>query len=359
MHRNWTSAIALALVTGVAAPAAATETITISVIDGYPARSMWLQELTGFFIPEVDRLLAETGNYRIEWQENYGGSIVRPSGVLEGLALGLGDMGVVTTIFHSSPLPSQAISAVTPMISTDARVVARVVEEIAREFPTMRREFEENNQVYLATGVVLDTYQLYSRRPVSGLADVEGGRVAGAGMNLRYIEGIPNAAGVRGGLTEFYNMLQTGLADFALLWPESAATFRIAEVAPYMIKADFGAVNTKTLTANIDFWNSLPQEVQDAIEQASMAYSEHVAEVAMAIADESLASYIAAGGTVVELTEEERREWAMSMPDIALEWARVLDDKGDPGTEMLVAYIEKLREAGYEPVRDWTAGLSN
>ncbi|MEL7519023.1 MAG: C4-dicarboxylate ABC transporter, partial [Pseudomonadota bacterium] len=228
----------VALATLVAVPAAATETIKAVVIDGYPARALWVQEFTNFFIPEVDKRLAESGNYEMEWQESYGGSIVKPKGVLEGIELGLGDIGIVTTIFHNSKLPSQAISAVTPMIAPDARAVAQAVDEIAKEFPTMQNEFAAQNQVYLATGVVLDTYQIFSKTPVNSLADLEGKKIAGAGMNLRYLEGIKGTAGVRGGLTDFYNMVQTGLVDAAMLWPESAATFKIAEVAPYMIKAD-------------------------------------------------------------------------------------------------------------------------
>ena len=93
----------------------------------------------------------------MDWQESYGGSIVKPKGVLEGIQLGLGDIGIVTTIFHNSKLPSQAISAVTPFIAADAPAVARAVDEIAKEFPTMQNEFAAQNQVYMATGVVLDT----------------------------------------------------------------------------------------------------------------------------------------------------------------------------------------------------------
>ena len=93
--KHWThkTALAAALATLTAIPAAATETIRAVVIDGYPARALWVPEFTNFFIPEVDRLLAETGNYQMEWQESYGGSIVKPKGVLEGVALGLGDIG--------------------------------------------------------------------------------------------------------------------------------------------------------------------------------------------------------------------------------------------------------------------------
>lgn len=72
-----------------AAPAFAQETIKAVVIDGYPARALWVKEFTNFFIPEVDKRLAATGNYQMEWQESYGGSIVKPKGVLEGVQLGL------------------------------------------------------------------------------------------------------------------------------------------------------------------------------------------------------------------------------------------------------------------------------
>ena len=340
---------------GVALPLNAQETIKAVVIDGYPARALWVKEFTNFFIPEVDARLAETGNYKMSWQENYGGTIVKPKGVLEGVKLGLGDIGIVTTIFHNSKLPSQAISAATPFVAPDARAVAKAVDEIAKEFPAMQAEFAQQNQVYLATGVVLDTYQIFSREPINSLTDMEGTKVAGAGMNLRYLEGIKGATGVRGGLTDFYNMVQTGLVDHAMLWPEAAKTFKIAEVAPYMLRADIGAVNSKTITVNQDYWNKLPTEVKSVLQQVAVAYRDHVAGIAMDRAQASRDAYVAAGGTIVELAPAERMAWANAMPNIAAEWATRLDAEGHAGTDMLNAYMGKLRAAGFTPVRDWAA----
>ncbi len=335
-------------------PAYATETIKAVVIDGYPARALWVKEFTNFFIPAVDAKLAETGNYQMAWQESYGGSIVKPKGVLEGVKLGLGDIGIVTTIFHSSKLPSQAIAAVTPFVSADARAVAQAVDEIAKEFPAMQDEFAKQNQVYLATGVVLDTYQVFSTTPITSPADMAGAKVAGAGMNLRYLEGIDGAAGVRGGLTDFYNMLQTGLVDKAMLWSEAAKTFKIAEVAPHMLSANLGAVNTKTITVNADYWDSLPDEVKIALQEVAVMYRDHVAALAMERASESRDAYVAAGGTITEASEADRKAWAEAMPNIAAEWAGTLEGKGQPGNEMLKAYLAKLEAAGYAGMRDWT-----
>ncbi|MEM8978896.1 MAG: C4-dicarboxylate TRAP transporter substrate-binding protein [Pseudomonadota bacterium] len=344
-----------AFAASLALPASAQQTVSAVVIDGYPARALWVKEFTNFFIPEVDRRLAEAGEYKMRWQENYGGSIVKPKGVLEGVQLGLGDIGIVTTIFHSSKLPSQGISGSTPFVASDARAVAKAVDEIAREYPAMNNEFAAQNQVYLATGVVLDTYQVFCSDPVSSVSDLENRKIAGAGLNLRYLEGISGAAGVRGGLTDFYNMLQTGLVDCGMLWPEAAKTFKIAEVAPYMLRADLGAVNSKTITVNADYWAKLPDAVKDVLKAVAIDYRDHVAGIAMDRAAASREAYVADGGTIVEVSAQDRAAWANAMPNVAQEWAANLDGRGEAGTDMLAAYLGKLEAAGFTGVRDWTA----
>lgn len=354
---NWWKAPAVgALMTSLmATPSFATETIKAVVIDGYPARALWVKEFTNFFIPEVDKRLAESGNYEMDWQESYGGSIVKPRGVLDGIKLGLGDIGIVTTIFHSSKLPSQALSAVTPMVATDSRAVAKAVDEIANEFPTMQNEFAAQNQVYLATGVVLDSYQLFSAEQIDSPTDLSGSKVAAAGMNMRYLEGIDGAAGVRGGLTDFYNMVDTGLVEHVMIWPEAAVTYKIVEVAPYMLGVDLGSVNTKTVTVNQDYWDSLPTEVQDVLKEVAVLYRDHVAGIAMDRAQASRDAFVAAGGTIVDASADDRAAWAASMPNIAAELVETLEGKGEPGREILDAYLAKLEAAGYTGLRDWTA----
>jgi TRAP-type C4-dicarboxylate transport system substrate-binding protein len=340
------------------ATVSSTEIIKVVVIDGYPSKAMWVQEFSTFFIPEVDKQLAKTGNYKMAWQESYGGSIVKTKGVLEGVKFGLGDIGIVTTIFHSSKLPSQGLASVTPFISVNAGVVAKAIDEIANEFPTIKKEFAKQNQVYLASGVVLDSYQMFSNEPITSIADLNGTKVAGAGLNLRYIQGIDGVAGVRAGLTDFYNMIDTGLVSKAMIWPEAAKTFKIAEVAPYMLKANFGAVNTKAVTVNQRFWNKLPNEVKVALKDVAVAYRDHLASTTMQRAQTSIDGYVAAGGKIIEISDKNRKDWAYSMPNIAVEWALYLDAKGEPGSEMLRAYLAKLKASGQISVRDWAAELN-
>ncbi len=101
------------------------------------------------------------------------------------------------------------------------------------------KTFASYNQVYLTNSVVLDSYQVFSKPAVKGLADMKGLKIAGAGFNLRYLAPV-GAVGVSGPLAGYYNQIQTGVIEACLLWPEAAATFKIAEVAPNMLKADIG-----------------------------------------------------------------------------------------------------------------------
>jgi len=106
---------------------------------------------------------------------------------------------------------------------------------------------------------------------------------------------------------------------------------------------------------NKDYWDGLPDEVKAVLQDVAIAYRDHVAGIAMDRASASRDAYVAAGGTVVEMPQSEREAWAAAMPNIAVEWAANLDGKGEPGTEMLNAYLAKLAADGYTPLRDWAA----
>lgn len=108
---------------------------------------------------------------------------------------------------------------------------------------------------------------------------------------------------------------------------------------------------------NADYWEKLPDEVKTVLTDVATAYRDHVAGVAMDRAAASVKAYVEAGGTIVEMDPAERMAWADGMPNIAVEWAKGLDENGEPGSDMLRAYLGKLEAAGFTPVRDWAAEL--
>jgi TRAP-type C4-dicarboxylate transport system substrate-binding protein len=232
-------------------PANATEEISLTAIDGYPPKSLWVKEFINFYIPAIDGRLAKTGNYKINWNQAWGGQIAKKKHVLEALQKGLGDIGVVTTVFHADKVPLQMVAYATPFVSTDPALVARTVDELAATVPAYKETWKKYNQVYLTNLAVLDSYQILSKDSIKSLADFEGKKIAGAGMNLRYLQGF-GAAGVGGSLVTYYNKMKTGVVDGAMIWAEAAVTFKLAEVAPHMLRANIGTANSKAITMNAD-----------------------------------------------------------------------------------------------------------
>lgn len=347
-------ALAFAAVFGaLLAPAANAQTvINLTAVDGYPPKSLWIKEFIDFYIPEVDKRLAKTNKYKIRWNQAWGGQIVKPNGVLEGVQKGLGDIGIITTAIYGDKMNILSVAFATPFVTTDPALVAKTIDEMAEKFPAIKKTFESYNQVYLTNSVVLDSYQVFTKPPVKGLADLKGLKISGAGFNLRYL-GPVGAVGVSGPLTGYYNQVQTGVTDGALLWPEAAVTFKMAEVAPNMLKADIGAVNTKVLTVNADVWKKLPDEVKMVLKAVAIEYRDLLAKIAAEEGKTSIADYKKAGGTVYDLPKAERTKWAKELPNIAQQWATGLDKDGAQGTEMLKFYMDAMRAAKQPIERQW------
>ncbi len=327
-------------------------TISLTVIDGYPPKSLWIKEFVDFYIPEVDKRLAKDNKYKIKWNQAWGGQIVKPNGVLEGVQKGLGDMAIVTTAIYGDKMNVLAVAYATPFVTTDPALVARTIDEMADKFPSIKKTFASYNQVYLTNAVVLDSYQVFTKPVVKNLADMKGLKISGAGFNLRYLAPV-GAVGVSGPLTGYYNQVQTGVTEGALLWPEAAVTFKLAEVAPNMLEADIGAVNTKVLTANADFWAKQPAEVKKVLMEVAIEYRDLLAKIAAAEGADSVAAYKKAGGAVHTLQAAQRSQWARELPNLAKEWAAGLDKSGDQGTQMLSYYMDAMRAAKQPIERQW------
>lgn len=350
-YKYWTTA-AIAAAVLLSVQAKATETIELTAIDGYPPKALWVKEFIEFYIPEIDKRLAKTGNYKIKWNQAWSGQIVKPKHVLEGIQKGLGDIGVVTTVFHADKVPLQMIAYATPFVTTDPGLVARTVDNLANKFPAYRAAWKKYNQVYLTNLAVLDTYQILSKEPVKTLADFKGTKVAGAGMNLRWLQGF-GAAGVGGSLVGYYNKLKTGVVDSAMIWADATIQFKVFEVAPHMLRANLGTVNSKAITFNADRWKEMPREVQIVIQDAAIAYRDHVAVQALTKSAGNYKKYEANGGTITVMPAAERQKWADTMPNVAKDWVASLEKKGLPGKEVLATYMDTMREAGQPILRQW------
>ena len=331
---------------------AAPERLRLIAIDGYAPSTSWGRVFYRYFIPEIDKRLAATGNYEIEWIKAFSGTVAKPGGVLEALQHGIADIGIVTTPFHADKIPFFNLSYATPFVTADVVLVARTTSDLVERYPAIKDVFTDYNQVYLTTLGTIDTYQSMLAQPITSLSDYRGRKIAGIGMNLRYLEGV-GATGVSSNLGEFYNSLATGMVDGVILWAEAAYHLKFYEIAPYFIDARIGAAHSKVVTVNRRSWERLPEEVHEVLLAAARDYRDELAREIAESGARSKRLYVEHGGTVYELSEDQRREWAHGISNIGREWAEDLERRGLPGHTLLREYMDVMRAHDQPIVRHW------
>lgn len=345
-------AMALAVTTTLGTQGAwAQESINVTVLSGYTDRTAWISNLKSFWMPEVNKRLAETGNYTLNYTEAFG-TVVKPRGEFEGIQKGIGNIGLVVTAFHTDKVPLSSVSYVTPFVSVDLALTSKINDELTFSIPEMKGGWEKFNLEFLGHMGAIKSYAVLSKERIDSLDDFDGIKVSGAGLNLRWLEGL-GSTGVPSALPKFYQEVSSGVTDALIGWADIVGAFKLCEAAPHFLSADMGAVSNFALVANKPWFEKLPAEVQDAIREVTPLYGDVLAKVTTEGDVKGREACVAQGGTVYELPADQRQVWADRLPNIAQEWAQDADSKGLPGTQVLKAYMEKMREADQPIARHW------
>jgi TRAP-type C4-dicarboxylate transport system substrate-binding protein len=348
--KSTVAAVAL-VVTGGAAQAQ--ETIKVTFISGLPIVTTVVAAAVNKFVPEIDRALAETGNYKINWNLAHSGQVVKPRGELEGLEAGLGDVGIVVTAFHADKVPLYEVSFKTPFTTPDLDLVARTMKKLEGQFPEYQEGWKEFNQMGLHPTGTVENYVLISEKPINTLADIKGRKIGAAGPNLPWVKAV-GAAGVQTNVGDAYNSLTTGIFDNMLAWKQAMGAFKLCEPAPYMIDPKLGAIQSGGMNVNLDFFEALPTEVQNAFVAAATAWhADNVERVVSGAAKGLARCKNQFGAKTSVMSDADRAKWAKTMPNFAKEWAATLDAKGQPGTKILTTYMDTMRAAKQPILRQW------
>lgn len=347
MVRNSIAAAALLA----SASAATAETFNVTIVAGHPPVFRWVKQFDEAFIPAAAAALEAQG-HRLNATGQYGGAIAGVGEELEAVEAGLAEIGACSSLFDPAKLPVQNVTYYTPFVSDDTRLVTDVIHDLHLNDPRMTEAYTANNVVYLGAPTAIDDYMLMTNFPVTSLADLEGRKIAAPGPAINWLSGT-GAVGVQGNLTTYYNELQTGVYDGVIVFASAAFPGRLHEVAPYITRFGLGAQFAGSICANMDWWDGLDPEVRAAFTAGADAAMEwYIADLEGFVAT-AFAAMEAAGATITDAPEELRAAWAQNMDNSAAEWAATLDASGQPGSEILALYMDRMRAAGAEPLRDW------
>ena len=330
----------------------AAETIRMIAVDSYSSTALWVKVFIEYFIPEVDRRLAEQGEYEIDWNPAFGGTIAKTKGVLDSLQHDLADIGIITTPYHADKVPFYNLPYATPFVTNDVGLIARTMSQLADKYPEIKEVWREQGMHYLTTAGSIDTYNILLTDPLNSLDDLKGKKIGGVGSNMLFLKG-SGAAGVTSGLSDWYNSMATGLLDGIIVWPEAVVAYRLFEIAPYVLNIEFGGATSKAVVMNGKTWNRLPESVRKILQETANDYRDELGRVTDRVAAHGREGFIENGGTNIPVTQAQREAWAANLPDLASAWVASMEAKGLPGKQILADYMQIMRDNNQPIMRQW------
>lgn len=324
--------------------------ISLRIGSGHPPGVVYAGLMQSYFQAEVQKRVAERTEHTVNFVEGYSGSIVKVTEVLEGVQDGIIDIGGMCMCFEASNLPLHAFQVMLPFGTMDPTVSLKTAQDVYAQVPYLQNVFEEKFNQKLLSRIADGGYNLGTSFAWETLDDLKGQKIAGAGLNLNWLE-YAGVTPVQSSLATAYTEMKTNVYEGWIMFPSAWVNLKLHEPGPFYTLIGFGSITWHGLTMNLDTFNELPEEVQEIIVEVGRDYEEQTGIVnkdRYAKDVDTLRDLIA----VNEIDPAVRADWAGSLADWPQTMAKELDAQGLPATEVLNLTLEAAEKNGYEwPVR--------
>ena len=331
--------------------AAQAENIRLRIASGHPAANTYVNLMQTFFVPEVTKRVAERTQHKVEFVEGYGGSMVKVADTLEGVQSGIVDIGGYCFCFEPSNLPLHAFQVMLPFGTMSPEKSVKLARTIYNKVPYMSQVFEDKYNQKLLSLIADNGYNLGTTFEWDKVSDLKGRKLAGAGLNLKWLE-YAGAVPVQSSLPEAYTSMQTGVYFGWIMFPSGWVNFKLNEVAKNYTEIGFGSISWHGLTINKNRFNRMPKDVQDIIVEVGKEYEAKTGTVNEENYPKQLAQLKTLGVNVKTVPDSVRVEWANSLKEWPQAQAADLDKQGLPASLVLKTTLEEAEKMGHKwPVR--------
>jgi C4-dicarboxylate-binding protein DctP len=343
--------LASALAAALASGAAIADDIKLRIASGHPPANTYVNLMQNFFVPEVTKRVAARTKHKVEFIEGYGGAMVKVADTLEGVQSGIIDIGGFCFCFEPSNLPLHAFQIMLPFGTMDPEASVKLARAVYDKVPYMSEVFEKKfNQKLI--GLIADNgYNLGTTFEWNKVADLKGQKIAGAGLNLKWLE-YAGVTPVQSSLVDSYQSMKTGVYNGWIMFPSGYLNFKLYEVGKHYNEIGFGAITWHGLTINQAAWKKLPKDVQAIIAEVGREYEARTGTVNKEAYPKQLEELKKHGTIVKKLPDSVRVEWANSLKGWPQEKATELDKQGLPASQVLKLALQEAEKLGHKwPVR--------
>jgi len=187
---------------------------------------------------------------------------------------------------------------------------------------------------------------MFTKRPVAGIADVQGMKIrTGGGIAEAVAKALGASAFVKPA-PESYELLSSGVADGVFFPLESIISFKLETVLEQATLFPGGMYSSAFgFFMNEDKWNKLPKQDQEAIEKVS---GEHLARLAGKSWDDAdqkgMEALKKSGVKIVTANPEFVAEVRKRSAPIVDDWIKKASAKGVDGARVLAEFREELKK---------------
>ncbi|TQR12280.1 TRAP transporter substrate-binding protein DctP [Psychrobacillus soli] len=310
------------------------ETIKLKMADSLPTTNYLSSEGAVFFMDRVKELT----DGKVEFEYYPAEQIGKANSYLDLTLSKTIDIGY--TSYSTDRLPLTEIATL-PGAYSSAQEGSAIIWQLMKDY--LAEEEYLKNGVRPLYAVALPQYQFVtSKKPVKSMEDIKGlkARVTGT-MELGFDE--LGASPVFMPATEAYTAMERGTVDGVTFPFTSFAPYQIEAIAKYSTKgANLGSF-TVVYSINEKLYQTLPEDVKEALAQAGDETVEHLSTFLDEKNDE-LAEEFSSKVEIYELSDKESAEWDKSLEPVWDRWAADLEKRGFNANETIKKYRE-LRES--------------
>ena len=341
------AAAAMALSLGTAASA---DDITLRIGSGHPPGVVYAGLMINYFQAELKERVEARTDHTVNFVEGYSGSIAKVNEVLEAVQDGILDIGGFCFCFEPSNLPLHAFQVMMPFGTMDPEKSLDIAQEVYAEVPYLSDVFEDKFNQVLLSRIADGGYNLGTSFPWDDLSDLQGQKIAGAGLNLNWLR-LAGVSEVQSSLATAYTEMTTNVYEGWIMFPSAWVNLKLYEPGPYYSLIGFDSMTWHGMTMNKDTYDSLPDDFKEILNEVAADFEEQTGSVNASEYDR-LVNELRNLITVTEISPEVRKAWAESLADWPQSLADDLNAKGLPATQVLNLVLDRAEAHGYEwPVR--------
>jgi TRAP-type C4-dicarboxylate transport system substrate-binding protein len=295
----------------------------------------------------ITRIEKETQG-RVKIRHVFGGSLLKPENMIEGLRGRTADIGTAVVSFFPGQLPISATLAGSIDMELgnklDMKGMTAITMKLVEEFPEFAGEYQKLGLKALFW-VPTPPYGVITKAPVTKLDEFRGKKIRTFGNVIPQLVNAVGGVPLSVAFGEIYTSLQTGVLDGALTDPPAMLVGRFDEVAKNAVVTgpNLGALTMIAPVAyivNLDSWNRIPAQDRKIIEDLNKDIISFGADLMVKEANGAIGTLQSKGVKVTRLSLAEATEWGKKAPDFVKLAGDNITKSGGPGEKMTARYRE-------------------